>query len=105
MQNDDEKLLPPRIVVIQPSDVQPHEMSDSERAKLFRVKFISKLGPGIICLLLCSLSLLVVPAIKGPDDRFCNGYWKNQSNAQMSGTVIIICECTHFTIMNTGNKC
>ncbi len=92
----EEKPLPPRIVVIQPSDVQPLEMSDSERAKLFWVKFISKLGPVIFCLLFYTLPCLVIPAVKGPEDKFCNGYWKNQSNAQMSGTVIIICECTHY---------
>ena len=38
------------------------------------------------CVLFLSLPFLVIPTMKG-GDQFCNGYWKNQTHAQLGGMV------------------
>ncbi len=79
--------LPPKIVVSQPSVAQ---VNDFPRDNRFMTAFIGELGPAIcmgLCLLFFTLPYLIVPAIKGGTE-FCNGYWKDQSNAQLGGMVI-----------------
>ncbi len=84
------KLLPPKLTVMQPGDSQTIQFTRDNR---FCTAFISKLCPAIrssICLLIFALPFLVIPLVKRPGTEFCNGYWKDQANAQFSGMVTLI---------------
>jgi hypothetical protein len=82
------KPLPPKMIVINPEDSHVYNFPRENR---FWTAFISKLCPAIcvsICLLIFALPYVVIPAVKGPGTEFCNGYWKNQTDAQFGGMVI-----------------
>jgi hypothetical protein len=75
------------MIVIQPDDSQNDNFS---RDNHFWTDLLSKLCPAIcasVCLSIFALPYLVVPAVKGPGKEFCEGYWQNQSNAQLGGMV------------------
>ena len=82
------KLLPPKLVDSKPGDPQKHQFARDNR---FCSAFITKLCPALcssVCLLIFSLPFLVIPVVKGLGTEFCNGYWKDQPNAQFNGMVI-----------------
>ena len=82
---------PPKTIVIQPGDSQEY---DFPRENRFWTVFIAMLCPAVCsscCLTILALPYLVIPAVKGPGTEFCNGYWKEQSNAQLGGMVNRFC--------------
>ena len=73
------------------------------RDSRFCTVFISQLCPAIcsaFCLCILALPYVVIPAVKGGGTNFCNGYWQNQTNAQLGGMVCLrFLFCMHTTFI------
>ena len=84
-----------------PSQLPHHnqQVSSSETSVGFCTTFSAILAPALcssVCLLVLSLPYLVIPAVKGPNDEFCSGYWKIRPESQLGGRVTCILKiCTH----------
>ena len=87
MQVEDAQKKPQQKIVIQPGDSEEYNFPRENR---FWTAFILLLCPAVcstFCLTIFALPYLVIPAVKGPGSEFCNGYWKDQPNAQLGGMV------------------
>jgi hypothetical protein len=62
------------------------------RDNYFCTVFIGQLCPAIcsaFCMCILALPYVVIPAVKGGGTQFCDGYWQNQTSAQLGGMVML----------------
>ncbi len=62
-----------------------HEATSSVGAHKRRI--ILLITAASACSIVFFVPFLVIAAIKGEDNEFCNGYWKNDQAAQLAGRV------------------